>query len=148
MAGWRVDEDRHVSHSSIGRMLKHYIRVTRIRCSDGTAPVIYPHLFRHHLGTSMVNDGIPIPVVAKVLDHKSLEMTARYAEIHDETVRRAVMGFHERVNIRGERIALPVDGPLGEAAWMKERIARAKQALPTATAGCRYSRSVRTRTRA
>jgi hypothetical protein len=26
-------------------------------------------------------------------------------------------------------IALPFDGPLGEAAWMKERIARAKQAL-------------------
>ena len=42
-----------------------------------------PHLFRHHLGTSIVNDGIPIPVVAKVLDHKSLDMTARYAEIHD-----------------------------------------------------------------
>ncbi len=135
MAGWRVDGDRHVSHSSIGRMLKHYIRVARIRCGDGTAPVIYPHLFRHHLGTSMVNDGIPIPVVAKVLDHKSLEMTARYAEIHDETVRRAVMGFHERVNIRGERIALPIDGPLGEAAWMKERIARAKQALPNGYCG-------------
>jgi len=34
-----------------------------------------------------------------------------------------VARWHERVNIRGERIALPVDSPLGEAAWMKERIA-------------------------
>ena len=45
------------------------------------------------------------------------------------------MGFHQRVNIRGERIALPVDGPLQEAAWMKERIARAKQALPNGYCG-------------
>ena len=50
--------------------------------------------------------------------------------------------------MRGERIALPVEGPLEEAAWMKERIARAKQTLPTATAGCHWSRHARTRTRA
>jgi ferredoxin len=50
--------------------------------------------------------------------------------MREETVRQAVKRWHERVNIRGERIALPVDGPLGQAAWMKERIARAKQALP------------------
>ena len=43
--------------------------------------------------------------------------------------------FHDRVNVRGERIALPVDGPLGQAAWMKERIARAKQALPNGYCG-------------
>ena len=45
------------------------------------------------------------------------------------------LSFHERVNIRGERIALPVDGPLEQAAWMKERIARAKQALPNGYCG-------------
>ncbi len=39
------------------------------------------------------------------------------------------------MNIRGERIALPVDGPLQQAAWMKERIARAKQALPNGYCG-------------
>lgn len=43
--------------------------------------------------------------------------------------------WHERINIRGERIALPLDGPLGEAAWMKERIARARQALPNGYCG-------------
>ena len=44
-------------------------------------------------------------------------------------------GWHERVNVRGERIALPTDGPLEQAAWMKERIARAKQALPNGYCG-------------
>jgi len=46
-----------------------------------------------------------------------------------------MMSFHERVNIRGERIALPTGGPLEQAAWMKERIARAKQALPNGYCG-------------
>ena len=83
----------------------------------------------------MVNEGVPLPVIQRVLDHASIAMTARYAYLDDATVRQEILSFHERVNIRGERIALPADGPFGEAAWMKERIARAKQALPNGYCG-------------
>jgi hypothetical protein len=83
----------------------------------------------------MVAEEIPLLVVQKVLDHGSIEMTAHYGRVHDSTVKQAVWKFHERVNVRGERIALPVDGPLEEAAWMKDRIARAKQALPNGYCG-------------
>ena len=68
---------------------------------------VHPHLFRHNVGTSMVNENIPLTVIQDVLDHGSIEMTARYARMRDETVRQAVRRWHERVNIRGERIALP-----------------------------------------
>ena len=74
-------------------------------------------------------------MIQKLFDHATITMTAHYAQLDDETARRAITGWHERVNIRGERIALPTDGPLGEAAWMKERIARAKQALPNGYCG-------------
>jgi hypothetical protein len=74
-------------------------------------------------------------VIQRVLDHGSIEMTAHYAHLDDATVKREMLSFHERVNIRGERIALPVDGPLEQAAWMKERIARAKQALSNGYCG-------------
>lgn len=131
----RGGADKHLTPSSLRRMLDSYIEQVGIREQDGELAHVFPHLFRHHMGTRMVNDGVPITVVAKVLDHQSLEMTARYAQIEDETLRREVMRFHERVNARGERIALPFDGPLGEAAWMKERIARAKQALPNGYCG-------------
>jgi hypothetical protein len=47
----------------------------------------------------------------------------------------ALAGWRERVNVRGERIALPIDGPLAQAAWMKDRISRAKQALPNGYCG-------------
>ena len=83
----------------------------------------------------MVNEGVPLPVIQRVLDHASIAMTACYAYLDDDTVKREILGFHERVNIRGERIALPAEGPLGEGAWMKERIARAKQALPNGYCG-------------
>ena len=96
---------------------------------------VHPHLFRHNVGTSMVNDNIPLTVIQDVLDQGSIEMTARYARMRDETVRQAVKRWHERVKFRSERIALPTDGPLEWAAWMKERIARAKQALPNGYCG-------------
>jgi integrase len=126
----------HLSHSMIRQIVKRYVRKAEIRDGDGRlATWVHPHLFRHHLGTSMVNDGVPLPVIQRVLDHASVEMTAHYARLHDETLRRELLCWQERVNIRGERIALPLDGPLGQATWMKERIARARQALPNGFCG-------------
>ncbi|MGE0141018.1 MAG: tyrosine-type recombinase/integrase [Ilumatobacteraceae bacterium] len=128
--------EHHITHSTVRRVVKGYVRRAEIRTRDGRLALdIHPHLFRHHLGTSMVNDNVPLPVIQKILDHGSLEMTGHYARLHDETLKREVLRWHERVNRRGERIALPIDGPLEEATWMKERIARAKQALPNGYCG-------------
>jgi len=62
-------------------------------------------------------------------------MTDHYARITDQTVRRrweAAM----KVTIKGERVALAADGPLGQAQWAKSRYGIAAQILPTAIAGC------------
>lgn len=126
----------HIHPSSVAKTIERYVRRAEIRTADGELALhVHPHRFRHNVGTSMVNDNIPLTVIQDVLDHGSIEMTARYARMRDETVRQAVKRWHERVNIRGERIALPTDGPLEQAAWMKERIARAKQALPNGYCG-------------
>ena len=126
----------HINPSTVANVIERYVRKAEIRTADGKLALdVHPHLFRHHVGTSMVNENIPLTVIQDVLDHGSIEMTARYARMREETVKQAVKRWHERVNIRGERIALPVDGPLEQAAWMKERIARAKQALPNGYCG-------------
>jgi integrase len=126
----------HITPLTARRVVKSYVRRAAIRDRQGRLAIwVHPHRFRHHLGTSMVNDGVPLSVIQRVLDHDSIEMTAHYAHLDDATVKREMMSFHERVNIRGERIALPVGGPLEQAAWMKERIARAKQALPNGYCG-------------
>jgi integrase len=126
----------HITPLTARRIVKDYVRKAAIRDSHGRLAVwVHPHRFRHHLCSRMVNEGVPLSVIQRVLDHASIELTARYAHLDDETVKREMMSFHERVDIRGERIALPVDGPLEQAAWMKERIARAKQALPNGYCG-------------
>lgn len=126
----------HISHCTVQKIVKRYIHDAEIRTADRQLALhVHPHLFRHHLASSLVAEEISLLTVQKVLDHGSIEMTAHYGWVHDSTIKQAVWKFHERVNIRGERIALPVDGPLEEAAWMKERIARAKQALPNGFCG-------------
>jgi hypothetical protein len=127
---------RPVSRRSIAVLVKSYVRKADIRDQDGQlASWVHPHLFRHHLATSLVNDGVALPVIQKLLDHASVEMTARYAHLHDDTLRHAISRWHERINIRGERIALPAAGPQEDAAWMKDRIAHARQALPNGYCG-------------
>jgi hypothetical protein len=74
-------------------------------------------------------------VIQRILDHASIQMTSVYAQVNDETVKRELTGWQQRVNIRGERIALAPDTPLAQAAWMKDHFARAKQALPNGYCG-------------
>ena len=61
-------------------------------------------------------------------------MTAHYARLHDTTVRRAVgsrpQGRHPR-----QHSHIDPDGPLADAAWMKQHLARATQALPNGYCG-------------
>jgi integrase len=46
-----------------------------------------PHQFRHTVGSQMINGGMGIADVMAYLDHMSPEMTLRYAEINDETLK-------------------------------------------------------------
>jgi len=62
-------------------------------------------------------------------------MTARYAHIKDETLRREWERYQQRVNVRGETIVLDADGPHSDAAWALENLARAKQTLPNGYCG-------------
>jgi integrase len=100
-----------------------------IRDAHGQPVHLTPHQWRHTLGTRLINRDVPQEVVRKILDHDSHEMTAHYARLHDTTVRRH-WEKARKVDINGERVTLDPDGPLAEAAWAKQRVGRATQALP------------------
>lgn len=61
-------------------------------------------------------------------------MTAHYARLSDTTIRRHWEAAR-KVNIKGETVTLDPDGPLAEAAWAKQRVGRATQALPNGFCG-------------
>jgi len=72
----------HISPGVINLIVKRYVKVAGIHAVGGELALgVHPHLFRHHVGTSMVNEKIPLTVIQKVLDHGSIEMTAHYARL-------------------------------------------------------------------
>lgn len=106
---WQVDCDVHDEH---GQPVK-----------------ITPHQWRHTFASRLINQDVPQEVIRVLLDHESTEMTAHYARITDQTVRRRWEAA-TKVNIRGERVELDPDGPLAQAQWAKTRYGIATQTLP------------------
>lgn len=90
---------------------------------------VTPHAWRHTYGTRLVNADVPLEVVRRLLDHTSLEMTAHYGRMHDHTVREH-WERARKVNIAGEDLVFDPASPLADATWLKDRLARAKMALP------------------
>jgi integrase/recombinase XerC len=46
-----------------------------------------PHRLRHTLATQLVNQGMPLPSVGKLLGHRSLNTTQHYARLFEQTVK-------------------------------------------------------------
>ena len=75
-----------------------------------------------------------------LLDHESTQMTAHYARITDQTVRRR-WEQATKVNVRGERVNIDPDGPLAQAQWAKTRYGLATQTLPHGYCGLPVQKS-------
>jgi len=48
------------------------------------------HSLRHSCASWLVNSGVELPVIAKILGHKTLAMTMRYSHVNDKSVRSAM----------------------------------------------------------
>ena len=115
------------------RALRRWLKRCDIRDEHGQPVHLTPHQWRH-TGTQLINRDVPQEVVRRILDHDSHMMTARYARLSDTTIRRHWEAAR-KVNINGETVTLDPDGPLAEAAWAKQRVGRATQALPNGYCG-------------
>ena len=114
--------------------LYRWLACCDIRDAHGHPIRLTPHQWRHTLGTRLINRDVPQEVVRRILDHDSSQMTAHYARLHDTTVRRHWEAAR-KVDITGEVVAIDPAGPLAEAAWAKQRLGRATQALPNGFCG-------------
>jgi len=94
------------------------------------------HQFRHTLGTRLINQGVAQHVIQRLLGHASPQMTARYASLHDTTVRRAFDEYcRQRVNLHGERTVYDPAGVTADAEWTKHNMARVQASLPNGYRG-------------
>jgi integrase len=124
-----ADGTRPVSDTAYRRALGDWLQRCDVRDEHGLPVHLTPHQWRHTLGTRLINRDVPQEVIRKILDHDSPQMTAHYAQLHDTTVRRHWENAR-KVNAAGQAVTLDPGGPLAEAAWAKQRIGRATQALP------------------
>jgi integrase/recombinase XerD len=71
-----------------GRPLRdHQVRYRLRRWGQLCDVAVTPHRLRHTFATRLINHGLSLESLSKLLGHKHLSMTQRYARIHDATVR-------------------------------------------------------------
>ena len=114
--------------------LRSWLKRCDVRDEHGQPIHLTPHQWRHTFGTRLINKDVPQEVVRILLDHQSHAMTAHYARLSDTTVRRH-WEQARKVDINGDTVTLDPGGQLAEAAWAKQRLGRATQALPNGYCG-------------
>ena len=124
-----------MDYSFIWSALRRWWEALDLRDEHGEPFRPSPHAMRHTYATALINNDVDLCSIQALLDHDSPEMTWRYAQISNQTLRRKWEQGQQRINIRGEIVSLDLDGELSDAAWAKEQIARAKQSLPNGWCG-------------
>jgi site-specific recombinase XerD len=132
--------DQTIGSQSYREALHAWLERCDIRDEHGKPARITPHQWRHTLGTRLINRDVPQEVVRKILDHDSPQMTAHYARLHDTTVREH-WERARKVNASGQVVTLDPSAPLADAAWARQRLGRATQALPNGYCGLPVQRS-------
>jgi integrase len=131
---------RPLTPGSYRRMLNRWLADCDVRDEHGRRAHLTPHQWRHTFATRLINRDVPQEVIRVLLDHDSTEMTAHYARITDQTVRRR-WEQATKVNIKGEHVTLDVEGPLAQAQWAKTRYGIATQTLPNGYCGLPVQKS-------
>ena len=135
-----IDGTHPIGSPTYRMALERWLTACDIRDENGHRVHVTPHQWRHTLGTRLINRDVPQEIVRRILDHDSPQMTAHYARLHDTTVRRAWEAAR-KVDITGRTVVFDPDGPLADAAWAKQRLARATQSLPNGYCGLPLQRS-------
>ncbi len=120
---------RPVGGGTYREALYRWLEECDVRDEHGRPAHLTPHQWRHTLGTVLINRDVPQHVVQKILDHDSPQMTAHYARLSDKTVREH-WEKARKVDASGQPVKISPSGPLGDAAWAKQQLSRATQALP------------------
>ena len=127
---------RPYAHASLSHQLGDWQARIDVRDEAGQRVRVHAHQFRHTVGTRLINAGVPQHVIQKLLGHASPRMTARYAQIHDHTVRDAFKNYcAQRVNNAGDHLDFDPDALTADAEWVKHNLARVRDSLPNGYCG-------------
>ena len=129
-----------VTYYSYRGMLNYWLTSCDVRDEHGQPAALTPHQWRHTFACRLINRDVPQEVIRILLDHQSTQMTAHYARLTDQSVRRRWEAA-TKVNVKGERVSIDPDGPLAQAQWAKTRYGMATQTLPQGCCGLPVNKS-------
>jgi hypothetical protein len=130
------DGTKPFAHGSLSGQLGRWQRKIDVRDEAGQPVRVHAHQFRHTVGTRLINAGVPQHVIQKLLGHASPRMTARYAQLFDQTVRQSFEAYcAQRVNIGGDHVAYEPDALTADAEWVKHNLSRVADSLPNGYCG-------------
>lgn len=131
-----ADGTKPYAHGSLSHQLGNWQKAIDVRDEAGQPVRVHAHQFRHTVGTRLINAGVPQHVIQRLLGHASPRMTARYAQIHDNTVRDAFERYcAQRVNTAGDTVPYQPDALTADAEWAKHNLARVRDSLPNGYCG-------------
>lgn len=120
-------KSQHITARNLNESLNQLANRYKIKDANGKIWHFHAHQFRHTVGTRMINAGVSQCIVQRFLGHESPDMTSRYAYIHDSTLKKAFLEYHDNfVDIHGHVGDIAND--YDEAKWLKSNIMA--QALP------------------
>ena len=130
------DGDQSFSYATLRERLVVWQEKIQLRDESGRPVRVSAHRFRHTLGTRLINQGVPQHVVQRLLGHASPQMTARYATLHDATIREAFDTYWaQRINAQGEQIGFDPHASTADAEWTKHNLVRIQASLPNGYCG-------------
>lgn len=122
----------------INTKLAKFCRAIDLMDELGQEVSVSTHQFRHTVGTNLINSGVSQYHVQKFLGHESSTMTMVYAQIHDSTMRQALMSSSKLTDIQGRLYSVidvaseideqPLDSASLDAQWLRRHIST--QTLP------------------
>ena len=131
-----ADGARPYAHGSLSGQIGRWQIKIGLHDEAGQPVHVHAHQFRHTVGTRLINAGVPQHVIQKLLGHASPRMTARYAQIHDSTVRAAFEAYcHSRINTVGDVVPYDPDASTADAEWVKHNLSRVHDSLPNGYCG-------------
>lgn len=130
------DGARAFSYATMRERFVRWQHQIGLHNESGQAVTVTPHQLRHTLGTRMINKGVPQHVIQRLLGHASPQMTARYAILHDATVRQAFDEYcSNRVGLDGQRIHYDAAAITADAEFTKHNMTRVQASLPNGYCG-------------
>jgi integrase/recombinase XerD len=83
-----------VSDQTVRVNLRRHVRAA------GLSVHVTPHMFRHSVATLLLEEGVDIRYIQRILGHSSLVTTQIYTQVHDHEQRRILTDKHPRRRLR------------------------------------------------